>query len=383
MRDQIYEELLIAKLSPEMQVDYDRVKAANRTPYYEFGRENALDFFESEVGIMPGANEKHRYAFIVDALGLLLANKQIHKEANKVLFSKNTFVILPEWVSRCPASSLHWSRMLTPCLASQERVHTFWRCENPRCHPRNAPCFIMSHNFLEIQDVYITVQNVRGLTDRMLKVESAKLKANIENIARFFKHTGKKLKTLKIRYSSCFEGQIEAVRSAIEGPLDPTLPERAVMLKDKHGEYFHMSRAEAQKRLFLHGNVLDPLLQLKQVADDVKIRGDLPQAYIDELTACLSSGNPSVSTKKKQRQEHAAQQARDKEPDRQSFFRELRDKMLREGDTGTAELAAQMMRVPVHSPAVMDELFAPPTKEELDRFRVPVNQPAPAQSAAN
>lgn len=58
--------------------------------------------------------------FIVEALGLLLANKQIHEEAKNTLFSKNEFTILVEW----------------------ERVHPFWRCENKGCEP-GAPCYIM------------------------------------------------------------------------------------------------------------------------------------------------------------------------------------------------------------------------------------------------
>ena len=73
-------------------------------PFGDFCLENAIEGLD-DTGVTPGSDR--RYPFIVDALGLLLANKQIHAEANSVLFSENTFVILAEW----------------------ERVWPFWRCD--------------------------------------------------------------------------------------------------------------------------------------------------------------------------------------------------------------------------------------------------------------
>jgi len=116
IRDKIYEELLVAKVSPENQTRVDQIKEAEQTLYYEVGCENALEYLDN-TGIMPGGDQ--RYPFIVDALGLLLANKQIHAEANSVLFGQNTFVILAEW----------------------KRIHCFWRCERPDCDPPGRPCF--------------------------------------------------------------------------------------------------------------------------------------------------------------------------------------------------------------------------------------------------
>lgn len=42
---------------------------------------------------------------------------------------------------------------------------------------------------------------------------------------------------------------------------------------------------------------------------------------------------------------------------------------MREGDTAAAEMCAKMMRTSVKSPAVMEELFRPPTKKDLDHYR--------------
>lgn len=326
----------MAKNSPENQTKIDEINQADSTPFDEFGRENALEYFD-DTGIMPGSDKK--YPFIVDAMGLLLANKQIHAEANAVLFSKNTFVVLVEW----------------------ERVHCFWRCERPDCHPPGTPCFIMLHNLLQIKHLYVMVTNTRALKDPMLKVESATLHTNLKTVVGAFKHAGNKLTTLKLRYTSCFEGQIEAMRDDIEGPARPGMPERPVMLKDKYGKYHRMSRAEANERLFTYCNILNPLRHLKGVAEDVKIRGDLPGAYIDELTAVLSVDDPMPAIKKKRADEEAAKQARRQKPDAQGFWAELFEKAKRKGDEGQAKLCAQMMRTSVKSPAVMADL-APTNK---------------------
>ncbi|KAK3633174.1 hypothetical protein LTR56_015950 [Elasticomyces elasticus] len=343
VRNKIYQELLISRLPPKEQAQYEQVKAAAETPFDDFGRENALDYFEQGLAIMPGADEKHRYRFIVQALGLLLANKQIHAEANEILFSQNIFVVLPEW----------------------ERIHPFWRCEGGCTEPRGKPCWVKLHNIAQIKHLYIIVNNACQLGDPMLKVESARLAANIKTVVEWFKVTGNKFKTLKIRYSSAFEGQIEAVRDAIEGPQGPDGFERPIMLADKYGKYWQFGRKEAQAKLFIHCNILAPLMELKGVAEDVKVRGDIPQKMIDDMTATLSSTDVSPPTKKKKAEEAAEKQARPKKPDQQDFWREMRDKYMAKGDQGMVDMAEKMMSTSVMSPAVMEMLMAPPTREEL------------------
>ena len=59
VRDKIYDELLVARLSPEEQEKYDQVVAADKTPCGEFGRANALDFYVQDVCLMPGSNQNY------------------------------------------------------------------------------------------------------------------------------------------------------------------------------------------------------------------------------------------------------------------------------------------------------------------------------------
>ena len=174
IRDRIYGELLIAKLSPTNQAKVDQINAATHTPLEEYGRQNALEHYESEILIAPGANERYCYRFIIKAKGLLLASKQINSEANSILFGKNTFGIMPEW----------------------ERNHPFWRCDNPRCDRPGAPCYLMCHNFVQLKHVNIVVHNMRGLDDRMRNNECTNLLKNNITIVLFSKAAKIKLRTL-------------------------------------------------------------------------------------------------------------------------------------------------------------------------------------------
>ena len=61
VRDKIYDELLIARLSSEDQIKYNEVVTADKTPCGEFGRANALDIYEQETCLMPGGNRPYPY----------------------------------------------------------------------------------------------------------------------------------------------------------------------------------------------------------------------------------------------------------------------------------------------------------------------------------
>ncbi|TKA56314.1 hypothetical protein B0A55_12480 [Friedmanniomyces simplex] len=148
------------------------------------------------------------------------------------------------------------------------------------------------------------------------------------------------------------------------------------MLKGKYSKFWHFHRAEAGANLFRHCNIFTPFAGLKGVREDVKIRGDLPQKLIDELTAILTSADVSVTIKKKKAQEDAARQARPKKPDQQRFWREMWDKYAKEGDQGMVDMMEKMMRHSVDSPALMRELMKPLTTQgDLRRSFAPRQPP--------
>lgn len=287
VRDLVYEELLVARLNPEDQEKYDEVKAGKGT-FSDYVRANIIDGIEQQLCIMPGALETKNYKFIAEASGLLRASKQINDEASRVLLGKNTFVILPEW----------------------ERVHPFWRCESPGCYPPQSPCYVFFHNFQKIKHIYVIVQHKRALDDPKRALESANLEKNIKNMVRCILESGIKLHTLKVRYTSLFDGQIDAVRHNIEDKPAPGTTDNPTMLKDCHGRYHYVKRAEVYQKIFCHGNILESLRCLKGIADNVQIRGDLPQAYMDKLTALLTAPARAPAMQQKQKSEEAARKSR-------------------------------------------------------------------------
>lgn len=331
-------------MSREDQAKYDAVEQAKHTPLGEFGRENAMDFFEQTTCLMPGGNRP--YPFIVQALGLLQTSKQIHEEANSVLFGKNTFLILVEW----------------------EREFTFWRCENAGCYPPKSPCYIHFRNFIQIKHLYILVTNARARTDPMLPRESRNLGMNMLTVARYFKQGGNKLLTLKIRYTSCFDGEIDTVRDTLEDPSD----DRPTMLRDRYGRVHCVKKSEVAS-IFEYCTVLEPLKALKGIAEDVKIRGDLPQTYIDELVGVLSVSNPAPVTKKKQ----ATERAQPKQA-KMASARDFMEEMARKnpGSEWHRDMAERFKKIPVKSPAVMNMLMQPPTADEMARYAASTHQVA-------
>ena len=138
------------------------------------------------------------------------------------------------------------------------------------------------------------------------------------------------------------------------------------MLRDAYGRNHVVKRAEAKDYLFKYCNILEPLRALKDIAELVKIRGDLPQAYTDDLTKTLSASNLSVKIKKQQNEEKAVREAQHKAPSFQEFMAGISEKNKDDlASAGMVKLARQCMNVTAKSPAVMRELMKPPTEAEM------------------
>ncbi|KAK5708455.1 hypothetical protein LTR97_000996 [Elasticomyces elasticus] len=358
IRDKTYRELLISRMTPEREAQYDRLLNMVPTSHDDlWTRQNAIDMYEQQNNIMPDGGGRGRYQCMVDSMGLLLANKQINAEANSVFFSENTFEIMPEW----------------------ERVRTFWRC--PRmCVPAGQPCLMLFHNFAQIKHLNIAIQITRQYGDPRIKNESAYLLANIKNIVDSFKQARITLKTLKIRFTSSFAGQLDALRHAIECTLPPGFSPRALRLRDRFDKYYLFSRNEAMIKLSENNFLLEPFLSLTNFAEDVDVGGDIPQKLIDRLTRALSTPTVSLAIKKKKARDEAtkALHRASVKPglSSQTYWKDIRDTAIA-GGTSTS-LPDMMMRTSIKSPAVMEMLMAPPSQESLDRW----NAERPQRQAA-
>ena len=60
----------------------------------------------------------------------------------------------------------------------------------------------MFHNFLQVKHLEILIQNTQPLDSANLRIESARLRTNLQTVAACFTEAGNKLKTLKVRYTS-------------------------------------------------------------------------------------------------------------------------------------------------------------------------------------
>ncbi|KAK3645540.1 hypothetical protein LTR56_002981 [Elasticomyces elasticus] len=343
IREKIYKELLISRMSPEKQAQYDKLLNMVPTSHEDlWTRQNAIDMYEQQNNIMPDGGGRGRYQCMVESIGLLLANKQIHAESNSVFFSENTFEIMPEW----------------------ERVRTFWRC--PRmCVPAGQPCLMLFHNFAQIKNLSIAIQIAHQYGDPRSQNESAYLLANIKNVVDSFKQARITLKTLKLRFVSSFAGQLDALRHAIECTLPPG---------------FSPPANEAMIKLSENNFLLEPFLSLTNFAEDVDVGGDIPQKLIDRLTRALSTPTVSLAIKKKKARDEAtkALHRASVKPglSSQTYWKDIRDTAIL-GGTSTS-LPDMMMRTSIKSPAVMEMLMAPPSQESLDRW----NAERPQRQAA-
>ncbi|KAF2173449.1 hypothetical protein M409DRAFT_48426 [Zasmidium cellare ATCC 36951] len=361
IRDKIYEELLIVKMTPEMANSWDEEKGGAESYAGEYGREKAQDILDQDIGLMPGGSQNYGSRFIGKNKGILLANKQIYEEATTVLFGKNLFVVLPEF----------------------ERIWCFWRCDSYGCQPVTTPCFVRPETAVKVKHLLIIVSNPCFDRDQAIEQAKSALNRNLQTVISILGEVKLKLKTLKIRYWSCFGGEVDSVRNELEGPAKPGFPERPVMLQRVGGRFTTIKRGEAEQRIFSDARqVLAPLREFKKVAEDVSVRGDVPQPLIDELS-CVLAVDGAAMKKKLAKAEVAANTYEAAKTGLAEFARERLD-VTPDTDPESRALYERMMRIPAKLPSVMAKYMQSPTKEEVDRYdRHWRAQAANAANAAN
>jgi hypothetical protein len=162
---QVYEDLLVARFTPDQQAEYDSLINATGD---RFSIRNLLDELVERLMISPGMPlwGVKGYQPLVDARALLNANQQINEELTSTLFTKNTFIT--------PVGE-YFRYAYTPQLLDIK-------------HPNYS----------------------NGV---------AALKHNFNHIVESLNQLGNNLESLKIRFISCFHGRVEEMR----GDIDPLL----------------------------------------------------------------------------------------------------------------------------------------------------------------
>lgn len=425
VRDKIYALLLTSRMSAADQKKHNLLSKKPNSRRKTL----ALDALKEKTAILPGSVTK--YSFIASAQGLLLTCKQLHAEANAYLFSSNTFTVMPEsgrehcfW--SCNGASC---RPDIPCLVHVRNImqikHLYVLVNNPHAFEARAQGYAAKRlkanlatiaRCLKEVGVKLLTLKVQYLSCMNGQVEERREEFDAEpeedeegrEIAMrsadhdikytfsagqdhsiLFQNTKvlDKLKTLRgIAESVTIVGDLPSsyvteltdilsVAQEVEEGSEMTEFEEAHLGDDEEDSSIAMAEEtpelqhsqqddedagamvidEQPESHHPHTDEADPLAKTTQ--------GPGPEPL--EQTGGDHTGSQINPSRAKAEAQRARQSETDK--DREAFFQKLAKK--HPGDTEMKELCSKIMRRSNYSPAIMEQLFAPPSKEELKRFR--------------
>ncbi|KAG9552436.1 hypothetical protein KCU71_g12298, partial [Aureobasidium melanogenum] len=360
-RNKVYEDLLVARYTPGQQAEYELLTNATGD---RLCIRNSLDQLEEHLMISPGTPlwGVNGYQSLVDARGLLNANKQINEELTHILFTRNIFLIPVGEGFRYQITGQLFSLKLDPSSLAQIKhlvisVSAQWDIKHPR-HSNGV----------------------------------AALKHNFNHIVKSLNMLGNTLESLKIRFISCFHGRVEEMR----GDIDPLLTQRTarpVQIMRMDNTVFTFTHDNV-RRFYTSGFDLgDAFENLNIPVKHFEAYGDLPDEVIERLNrkfgvvagaratpgtnndggAAPASSVPATSTPPSSAAASAKPTVPHRDPTGQSrnnladIVKGMVDK--NPGDKKMAELAEQLTHMPIRSREVNAMLFAPPTPEELEMIR--------------
>ncbi|QDS74524.1 hypothetical protein FKW77_007432 [Venturia effusa] len=226
---------------------------------------------------------------ISNNLGLLLANRQIHAEASKVLYSRNTFGILID--------AAHLDR-------------TFWNCGLPDCHSPDRPCLLAPRNLAQIKHLVIVMKGSK--TSMVLCGESyaemTALRAALQKVVTVLRESNVRLKTLDIRYAGVWNGRLDLLLSqpfvAAPGYEHENLKAHLalpggplVLVRTPTGEEYFESPLGLRFPVE-HADIFGPLRKLRGRVEYCRLRGDLPTKYLRYMRGKMDrDADPSVPVK--------------------------------------------------------------------------------------
>ena len=181
------------------------------------------------------------------------------------------------------------------------------------------------------------------------------------------------LKSLKIQFVSCYEGEIERIRRNIDALL--THPRAApVMVRRGDGRIDTFKASNLRNFLANAFAIGDVFEDLHSGVDSFEVYGDFPTTVIDQLERKFGAASPE-SRAIRESVEVAGIYGRNvnNETGQNSdgfagFMREM--VANNPGDDFMADMANRLANRPMYSPAVQAMLFGPPTAQELANLGV-------------
>ncbi len=249
IRNKIYRELLILRLTAE-DSKIEKMIIETRT-FSEVECDNHLDRIRANALLCPMTTLIcPKRSTVYPCVALLEVNKQCNEEAAEILFGENIFVI----------------------MVDGERRKMFWHCGSEHCDQSHPCCFHFRH-FELIRHLYIDVDNTKAFDDPGATEYARVVAYNLALVSETFTEIPP-LKSLSIRYTSCFGGRLDLLKERVED-----LPKLFghLSLGDVHGG---MSRPGNP---YLYEFVLKFLDTFRGI-QDVKIKGDVSNELITALT---------------------------------------------------------------------------------------------------
>ncbi|THX89860.1 hypothetical protein D6D05_00943 [Aureobasidium pullulans] len=248
----VYEDLLVARYTPAQQAEHDSLINATGDP---FSIRNLKDSVEERLMISPGTPlwGTEGYQPLVNARGLLHANKQISAELTSTLFTQNTFIIPVGEYFRYQITGQLFTRKLDLESLSQ------------------------------IKHLVISVSTQLDIKHPRHSNGVAALKHNFNHIVKSLSKLGNNLESLKIRFITCFAGRVEEMRGDIDPLLtQPTAHPVQVMRMDNIIFTFTHNNV---RRFHTSGfDLADAFAGLGIPVENFEVYGDLPGEVIECLT---------------------------------------------------------------------------------------------------
>ncbi|KAG9698284.1 hypothetical protein KCU95_g13409, partial [Aureobasidium melanogenum] len=362
IRDKVYEDLLVARYTPDQQAKHDSLTDLMNTISDRLGIRNSLDQLEERLMLSPGMPlwGVEGYQPLVNARGLLNANKQINEELTSTLFTKNTFLIPVGEQFRYQITGQLFSYRLAPSsLAQIKHLVVSVSAHFHIKHPRHSD----------------------GV---------AALKHNFNHVVKSLNMLGNTLESLTIRFNSCFHGEAEELRAYID-PLLTNPTARPVQMLREDNTIFTFTHNNIRQFYTSGFDLGDAFEKLNTPVKNFKVYGDLPGEVVNRLNRKFgvaveagavphnNDGNndggplPAISKPPSSSTASAKPTAPHCDPPGQSCnsLADIVKSMVEKnpGDQKMAELAERLARRPIRSREVNAMLFGPPTPEELEMIR--------------
>jgi hypothetical protein len=205
------------------------------------------------------------FASLVNACGLLLANKQISQELRETHYSKNTFLVLvqEDHPMSMPGQPYH-----------------------------NYTTYIAQRAKKLCIDV-TTTENHPGERGFQACVDAVKRQLN--DIVNSLNQSGDRLDSLTVRYTSCFPGEIEDLRIDADG-LAAHKQARVIWVMDPRTDKMRSLNHKEIKQLYLYSNTIaDALCALKIPVANFRIVGDISGPDLSRLSRKFNNTIPQVT----------------------------------------------------------------------------------------